>query len=111
MGAVFGEEYADGRIALAILCVGQLTNALVGSVGFLLNMTGNERDVAKGFAIAAIINIALNLVLIPLFGIEGAAFATAVSMMVWNVLLYRQARAKLGIDSSVMSIVRNDEHS
>lgn len=99
---VFGEEYASGDTALAIMCLGQLVNAAMGSVAFLLNMTGHERDTAKGLMIAAIINILLNLMLIPPFGIEGAAMATAFSLAGWNIILYRLVRMRIGIDSSAI---------
>ncbi len=105
--AVFGAEYVEGRVALAILCVGQIVNAVMGSVAFLLNMTGHERSVAKVVMLATSINITLNLILIPPFGIEGAASATAVSLVIWNVILHRQAKIRLGINSSALSTARD----
>lgn len=87
LGAVFGAEFSAGAAALAILCVGQLINAAMGPVGNILNMTGFERHSARAVAIAAAVNAALNLALVPRWGMEGAAVATAVSMTVWNVLL------------------------
>jgi O-antigen/teichoic acid export membrane protein len=95
--SVFGEPFAAGRTALAIIAVGQLVNAGVGSVGFLLNMTGHERDTARGMAVGALSNVVLNLVLIPPLGMNGAALATAVSMIIWNLLLWYFARRRLGI--------------
>jgi O-antigen/teichoic acid export membrane protein len=95
----FGEEYVGGAVSLAILCMGQLVNAAMGSVGLLLNMTGHERDTAKAMMAAAIGNIILNLTLIPIFNIEGAAAASAVCLAGWNIYLYRQVRRRLGINS------------
>lgn len=99
LGWIFGQAYTDGEMALAILCTGQLVNAAVGSVGLVLNMTGHERDTALGVAIAAVLNIVLNLMLIPLYGIEGAAAATAISTVVWNVLLAQRVFARTGLIS------------
>jgi len=84
---VFGDEFTRGAYALAVLSVGQLVNVGMGSVTVLLNMSGHERDSAKGVGIAALTNVGLNAVLIPVWGIEGAAVASATSMVVWNVLL------------------------
>lgn len=84
LATVFGPEYAAGALALAILCVGQLLNAGFGSVGNILNMTGHERDTVLGVAIGAISNVALNLLLIPPLGIDGAAIAIAMSLLIWN---------------------------
>lgn len=103
---VFGDEYTKGHIALAILCLGQIVNAGLGSVGDLLNMTGHERDTAKGMMLAASSNIVLNMALIPKFGIEGAATATALTLAVWNVVLYRQVKVRIGIDSSAIPLLR-----
>ncbi|WP_233275030.1 flippase [Calidifontibacillus oryziterrae] len=83
----FGEEYANGYSALIILSIGQFVNASLGSVALILTMTGNEKDVAKGVALAAILNIILNFILIPLLEIEGAAIATAISTVIWNLYL------------------------
>lgn len=101
---VFGEAYGGGGTALAILAMGQLANAAFGSVVFLLNMTGHERDTVKGLFIAVIANALLNLGLIPPFGIHGAAAATAVTLLLWNVLLWRAVRRRLGIDSTALGI-------
>ena len=101
---VFGEGFRAGGLALAILAVGQLVNAAMGSVGVLLNMTGHERDSMKGISIAASVNVALNLVLVPPLGIEGAAVATAVSLLVLNCVLYYLVKIRLGVSSSAFPI-------
>ncbi len=99
---VFGAAYAPGYAALGILAIGQLFNAAFGSVGFLLNMTGHERDTARGMAIAVAVNLVLNVALIPRFGLEGAATATALTLALWNLLLWNAVRARLGIDSTAL---------
>lgn len=98
----FGEEYAPAKTALAILVVGQLVNAGMGSVGALLNMTGHERDTMRAMLVAVVINIALNVALIPRFGIEGAAFSTSFSFVIWNVMLWRMVWKRLKIRSTAI---------
>lgn len=95
----FGKDFVAGNMALAILVLGQAVNVGAGSVGVLLNMTGYEWDTAKGVGIASAVNFILNLYLIPLFHIEGAAIANAVSMIVWNVLMAKWVYQRLGIRS------------
>jgi len=102
LGFVFGREFAAGGAALTILCIGQLCNAAAGSVGTILNMTGHERDTMLGIGIAAVTNVTLNLLLIPPFGIVGAATATTVSMVLWNLILFRRVRHRLGIVSAAL---------
>lgn len=97
--AVIGPEFAAARTALAILSVGQLVNAATGTVGTLLNMTGHERDVARAVGVSAVLNVALNALLIPRFGLEGAALATALGTLLWNVLLSYSVYQRLGFYS------------
>lgn len=103
-GLVFGSEFAASFSPLLILLVGQIVNSAAGSVGYLLNMSGHERDTVRGMAVAAGANIALNLALIPLLGIQGAALATATSLIVWNTLLWLSVRRRLGISSLAISL-------
>ena len=102
LGSVFGAAFAGGYQALIILSVGQLANAGMGSVGMLLNMTGHERDTARALGVSAATNVVLNLVLIPLLGINGAASATAISMALWNVIMWRAVYYRLGIQSAAI---------
>ncbi|MFO7971597.1 MAG: polysaccharide biosynthesis C-terminal domain-containing protein, partial [Desulfobacterales bacterium] len=104
LGLVFGAVFVNSYLPLVILMAGQMVNSAAGSVAFLLNMTGHERDTAKGVACAAGINIVLNLILIPPLGINGAATATAVSMVVWNVLLWWMVRKRLRINSMAFNL-------
>lgn len=96
---LIGPEFVAARTALVILSVGQLINAATGTVGTLLNMTGHERDTALAVGISAALNVVLNLILIPRFGLEGAAAATALGTLSWNVLLSVFVYRRLGFYS------------
>jgi O-antigen/teichoic acid export membrane protein len=95
----FGSPYETAFIPLVILLVGQLINSGMGSVGLLLNMSGHERETARGLIVAALLNVILNLLLIPRWGINGSSFAASISLIIWNVLLWLAVRKKLGINS------------
>ncbi len=99
LATLFGAEFGAGYNALRILCIGQLVNAGMGSVGYILIMTGREKYAVYGTVIVAIMNIVLNMILIPRFGLEGAATATAIGLTVWNVLLGWWAYKHVGIVS------------
>lgn len=105
-GWVFGPEFTASHLPLAILAAGQLVNAAMGSVGFLLNMTGHERDVARTLLITAGLNVLLNLFLIPPYGLAGAASATAVSLIIWNIVLCRIVKKRIWINSTAFSFNR-----
>jgi len=107
LGLVFGAEYAAGHGALKILALGQLGNSMFGSAGLLLNMTRFESDTLKGVLVGAVVNVALNAFLIPPFGVEGAAWATTLSIIVWNLMLWQAARRRLCLDTSALGFWRN----
>jgi len=96
---VFGDSYAAAYIPLLVMLGGQVVNSAAGSVGTLLNMTGHENYTAAGMAVAALVNIALNLLLIPDWGIVGSAWATTISLVIWNGALWWAVHKKLGINS------------
>lgn len=101
LGWVFGPEFVVGYTALAILSAGYVVKAGCGPVGPILNMTGFERETAFGAGVAAMLNILLNAVLIPYFGMTGAATATTISLLLWNVILVHRAYQRTGLDSTV----------
>ncbi len=96
IGGVFGAAYLDAWLPLIILSAGQFMNAAVGPVGLLLTMTGHELETVRVMGFSTILNIALNAALIPLFGMTGAATATAVSLLFWNIALALRVRRRFG---------------
>ena len=94
---LFGSEFTQGQNSLIILCVGQLVNVGTGSVGLLLSMTGHERYTLISRGGSTILSVVLNALLIPRWGIEGAAIATASSTILLNVENTIWVRKKLGI--------------
>lgn len=100
LGLLFGEAYLPAYGALAILATGELIGASMGSLGFLLYMSGEETPALKVLAGTAVINVLLNLVLIPLYGMAGAAVATAIGQGLRVVLLYLLVVRKLQLSPS-----------
>ena len=95
---LFGPNYIIAQSALYILVIGQSINALCGSVGVYMNMTGKQNIFQKILLSALILNIVLNWILIPIYGINGAAFATSFSMIFWNLItvvyIYKKDKIK-----------------
>lgn len=102
---LFGEDFTQGRTSLTILSFGQIVNASMGSVGLLLVMTGHERSAAIGTGISAVLNVILNALLIPAWGIAGASIATASSMIVSNILLAIWVYRTTSIHSTALGII------
>ncbi len=91
---IFGPGFEPGWPVLVIGAIGQVVNCGTGSVGYLLFMSGNQRRLMRvQFAMAGI-SVLVNLVLIPVFGIVGAALASAcvtVAGNLWNLSEVRKA--------------------
>ena len=100
--ALFGDGYTEGYAPMLILLGGQGANALAGPVGYLLSMTGHQTQVMRVLGISALVNLLLNGALIPLLGVTGAAAATALTNLAWNLVLLFAVRRQLGIDSTAL---------
>ena len=95
--SIFGSEFLSGRTAMNILIIGTIFTSFTGAVGLLLNMTGHQNDTAIAVAFSAVLNIVLNLVLVPRWGINGAATATTTSLILINIIKAISVKKKLGI--------------
>jgi O-antigen/teichoic acid export membrane protein len=103
---IFGADFKPGWPILVIGTVGQLVNCGVGSVGYLLLMSGNQRRLLKVQASMGILMLVLGSLLIPLWGIVGAAVAAAVVNVVTNAWSLREVRSSLGLSPYNASYLR-----
>lgn len=99
---LFGTEFTAGYYALSILCLGQLVNAATCAVSYLLVMTKYERFTALSDGGGAVLNVVLNAFLIPRWGIEGAAVATSVSLIIVNLVNAFFVSKKLRINGTII---------
>jgi len=82
---MFGHEYSTAYVALFLLVVGYYISSICGSTGIFMNMTGNQVGFRNIMSVATIINILLNFLLIPQYGINGAAFTLMTTVVFWNI--------------------------
>lgn len=82
---LFGDGFEAGIGVLVILCIGQLVNSLSGSVGVVMQMIGEQKMYQYFIVSALVINLILTLILTPIYGGIGAATATVISMVFWNI--------------------------
>lgn len=101
--ALFGGAFVAGYGALVLLLGGQFANTAAGSVGFLMMMTGHEKESAQILAVAVTINIFLNYGLIPVYGLEGAGIATASTALLWNAWMGWYVWRTVGINATVFA--------
>jgi O-antigen/teichoic acid export membrane protein len=81
-----GAEFASGSDALRILVIGQAINVSVGAAGFVLIMAGRTGWDLTVYAVSAALDLTLAWILVPHFGIEGAAAAQAITIAASNWL-------------------------
>ena len=97
--SLFGPDYIKANQALLFLLAAQFFNAVSGPGAIYLNMTGRQKTLNKILIFGLIINISLNFHFIPVEGINGAAKATLVSLIIWNaittLLVYSKDKIKI----------------
>lgn len=76
----YGREYGNGYLTMVILFIAQIVSIFHFFSTSYLSALGLFKDLLKITIAAVIANIALNTILIPMVGIEGAAIATLVTM-------------------------------
>ncbi|MBB6674809.1 flippase [Cohnella nanjingensis] len=105
--AIFGPEFREGYIPLLIMAAGQFVSALCGQTGMVMTMTGHQSTLTKALIVSAILNAALNLILIPSYGMTGAAIATFAGGAFWPFAMVFVVRRKLGIQTSLLQTLVN----
>jgi O-antigen/teichoic acid export membrane protein len=89
---LFGPRYTAGATALVILAIGQLLNTAAGPLGQVINMSGRPYvNLANNTAVAAL-NVVGCMVLIPRFGITGAACSTSGALTLVNAIKLVEVR-------------------
>lgn len=83
---IFGKGYAAGSAALIVLAGGSIINAATGPVTSMLAMTGQLRVLWFNTALRVILNVVLVLLLIPPYGVLGAAWASSLTVVILNLV-------------------------
>jgi O-antigen/teichoic acid export membrane protein len=84
--SLFGPDFYLGWLPLVVLSAAQVINAGAGGISLVLVMSGHQYLRVLSDSVMVLINITLNLLLIPRLGIMGAAIATAISITGGTVL-------------------------
>lgn len=97
MDVLYGVHYRPGAWPLLIMCLGLMSDAVIGAAAPILIFSGNQKlagSISTGALVSA---IALNYTLVPRFGLIGGAISTALAEggMLCGLLL--AARSRVGI--------------
>jgi O-antigen/teichoic acid export membrane protein len=106
---LYGSEFLIGFEVLRWLIIGRIVNALSGSVGNLMQMSGQQKIYMNILVIGSVINVVLNYYLIPIYGIKGAAISSVVSLSFWNLTMVYMVKRKFGFSTIYIPFLNNDE--
>lgn len=99
---LFGKDYTNSKIVFFILIGSQLFTSFFGTVTIYLNMTGRAKVYQKILILTLLLNITLNYILIPIYGIEGAGVALTFSVLFSNSYVAYYAYNKDKINLSIL---------
>ena len=97
--SMFGKGFTGGIWFLRVLALGQFINVITGSVGYLLTMSGHEKDMRNITIINGVVAIALALILNPIFGALGSALSTAIAVASTNLMAVGVVNKRLGFNT------------
>lgn len=83
----FGGQFVEGANILIILAIGQFVYVGTGAVGYLLTMSGHERVMRNIMMLCSLLIVFMNYILIPRFGVQGAAIALSITLIFQNVAI------------------------
>ncbi|MDP2925988.1 MAG: flippase [Nanoarchaeota archaeon] len=89
---LFGSEYISAEIPLRILSISFFIYSLSVIFYNLLSMAGKSKTILFNTVITAVINLTLNIIIVPIYGMSGAAFTTLFSQIILFFLLFFQVK-------------------
>ena len=97
LSLLFGTLYAEASVSLIILSLGYFVGYAMSSTQDILMIHKKTKTIFLNSMIMMILNLISNIYLIPIYGINGAALATATAFITRSVLLFIEVRYYLGI--------------
>ncbi len=101
--SLFGESFRAGYPLLFVLVIGVVMRASVGPAESLLNMSGNQNVCAWIYGATLVLSITLCSVLVPMWGLWGAAFSFSTGMVFEALVLGVVVWKRLGINASALA--------
>lgn len=106
LGNVFGGEFSASNPILLVLCLNTGLTGFFGVTAVLLNMTGHQKRVTRASLISLVVVVVLSPLFIQQWGAVGAASASTISMLVWNMTMWRDAIRLLSLDATFIPLLR-----
>lgn len=97
--AIFGDGFEMAVASVQVLLVGQLATLLLGPVGYLLWMTGHAPVLQKVTLSSLSVFVLSSLILMPTFGMEGAAFSLSFALLLKSLGCAWLVKSRLGFNA------------
>lgn len=95
---LFGAEYIGAENVLRMLSIGVFIYSVLTISESILSLVGKSKIILLNIILATITNVILNLVLVPRYGINGAAFSTMIGYSLWGILSFFTAKKNTSIN-------------
>ncbi|WP_332716274.1 lipopolysaccharide biosynthesis protein [Pelagibacterium mangrovi] len=103
---LFGPEFSDGAVPVAILCLGLVVRAAFGPASLVLSMRDRPWDSLPSVGLGLAALIIGNQMLVSDYGLMGAAISAFIAISLWSVSLWLTALFRAGIDVSIFGLLR-----
>lgn len=94
---LFGSQYLSAVNSLRILAIGSFIFSMFVISTNLLNMAGKSKVILVNTIVIGVVDLVLNIIFVPLYGINGAALTTMVSFILLGSLLYLETKSYVSI--------------
>ncbi|MDB5505460.1 MAG: Polysaccharide biosynthesis associated protein [Devosia sp.] len=103
---LFGPAFMAGAAPLGVLCLGLIVRSALGPASLVLSIHDRPYAPLPAIALGVTTLVVGNIVMVPLWGLTGAAVAALLSMTVWSVALWYTAYRLAGVDVSLFARLR-----
>ncbi len=104
--ALFGEEFVDGAVPMAILCLALVVRAMFGPASLVLSMHDKPYASLPSVLLGVVVLVACNFAMVPTYGLMGAAAAAFIAISAWSISLWLTALVQAKVDVSIFGRFR-----
>ena len=104
--SMFGDDFVAGAVPASILCLGLVVRAIFGPASLVLSIHNRPWASLPSVALGIVTLIVGNYVLVPIYGMNGAAISAFIAISIWSVALWATALIKAKVDVSLFSRFR-----
>ncbi len=97
-----GNEFQSAKGIVFLLCIAKIIDVGAGLNSQILSMSKSYKYLLWFLLVTAAVNVGLNFLFIPLYGLEGSGYATLISVIIFNLLKYFFLKYKYHMDPFVM---------